>query len=1224
MISTAGKKALPIFLVVALAVAVFFFAVPTGERAEASGTATLTITYDGQEYVYTDEGGNGGRNISLQKIIEASEERFSQTVFIFKSLTVREPLTVKNNSLMQGKLDFKLKESKVNYYALTVRSNAELIIQGLELNSDVGAIRVEYNAYLEIRSATVCVMDCERTCSAIESRGSSYITGGSIEYSAYNDAFGYGVSVNDGEFIVSPERDTPVKIAGNSGLCIAAGRAEINGGEYAANGALGGNSSAGYSLDIQDGEITVNDGQFPQPIYDRAVIGAKINVNGGNVSSVRLTPNQNKKIYFAKLEVVAGLRCELDIGFNSGTAVVNGKSGSNGYRVVGFNVDGERADEASLNLPTDVATTIAPIESNIYALSLLCDGAEYKRQDFTYGEIVKLDTLPSPEKKGYTLKNWAETSGDFIIYEDMSLNAVTVLSDTDITIKDTEFTYNGTEHTVEPILRHEVSAEIYGYWERYQNNGFIKVSDEKELKITYVKDSGRYRFTAVATYNSDRSVTQKEAVITVKKGVYEDITHHSFEGTYDPGKRLNRYGLEENFRWKNGAEVPTASKKYYTAYYNADSENYLDFEVQIKIDLKKAVVTASPHGDLSGVYEKKRLKEYKLNDNFRWENPEEIPVVKKKAYRALFNPDLENYEDVPVTILLSLIPGNYDESKRLEDMKITYKPNYNLSDYARDFALKNPNYTLEYSADVRLNAGERSLNCVYNDDKDNYNDYKFSIKLTIDKADVLLSDVPKLAPIEGVYGGLPLSAYPIPCEGFSWLNPEKTVPTVPVKEYDAIYNPDRQNYNDLNIKLTLNLEKGSYRLDDVTMPVLNEVVYDKDRTLKEVSLPQNWAWQEPSVIPTVTVGEYKASFLGDPENYLPLTVFLPLKVNKADIENAVLPDKTVTYDGKEHSLIIESLSYPLELVGYENNAKTDAGKYEVTAKLRQMDVENYKLHPSTVRGMLTILKAPSVIIAPIRYDIIEGSELVIDGAVENDEQNLIIPEFTETAVGVYTVILTTAESGNYKAGELAVTVSINKGESYVGNIKYPDGYDGSFLYGILLNSDSGVPNGAEITFRAFDRENLIGMEISVTLNGEKFEGKFTAKVLMTDKMLAAKALILFDGDGNQIPFTVENGVYLVFSTDGDDIFYLSAEYDEKGLKLYWIPIGIAIGLILIGLVIVILWKKGILPKNKKRSEKKTAEASNLPEADVENEGNNIADTEVSEVSKEATSTQESD
>ncbi len=1192
---------------------------PSCGVASAATFGTVSISQNGNNYVCSSDDETLYSDTSLQNVIDYAEAAFSQTTFIFNSLGASEPIIFKKNSLLQGTLYFALYSDD---YALTVASNATLIIQGLVLSSTRGAIRVNYNGNLEIRSADIITDLCDETCSTVDVRGNALISGGTISYRATNSDFGYGVSVNDGgNLSITPDTETPVKIEGHSALCMSAGVAEINGGEFKANGT--GDSSAGYSIDAQNGNLTINGGTFLSPIYSRAVPSAKININGGS-GSIRVTPRQNKKLNIGSLEIFAGLYCELNIDFTQSSVSVYGKKSTNGFRAVGFTVGGTTFNTPTLTAQTDQETAIVPIEDNHYNVYLSCDGEVYKTLSYTYNTTVKLESLPYPNKTGYTVSGWEESATDIIIRDNVTLSAITVLCAPAVDVSDKVLTYNGEEQTITPILSHDLPVSYTFSWEKYIDGNWVQYSDEKDLTVTAVVDSGRYRFTAVATYDGKKSTAQTEIVVTINKGTYTNITHPALSGVYDPDIRLSGYTLQPHFSWAVITTIPTVPQKQYPAVYNADPQNYNDCELLITVDLEKAAaVSAPPHDSLSGVYEKKMLKDYPLNDGFRWQSPETIPVVKITSYAALYNPDVDNYEDAVRHIILRLKKGDYDKSVILDDMSITYRPNYYLSDFGNDFAATHEYYTLKLTEDKKLNAGRTDLDCIYNDDSDNYNDYPFKFALIVKKADISAADVPKIPSFTGIYSGLPLSSYILSGNLF-WRNPDD-IPTVDIKVYDAFYNPDRENYNDYPITVSLILQKGSYGDDEIKIPTLEAITYQHDRKLIDIPLPTGWRWMNPNVVPTVAVNSYPAEYCSDTINYLPFVANIALTVNKANIKPALLQDKTVTYDGKVHSLEFESLPYPLELIGFDNNGKVDSGKYEITARLLQKDTDNYNLHPTTVRGTLLILKAPSIITAPSRYYVLQGNTVTITGTVENSEQNLVIPPFNETAVGVHHITLTTAESRNYLAGSLTVTISINKSEMYIGNIKYPSSYDGSYLYGILVNTDCGVPNDAEIIFRPFPCEDYYcGIEISVKVGGTLYSGNFVAKIRMTDDMLSASNLKLFYEDGTEKAFTVENGVYLVFETDGNDIFYLQAEFN-KTFAWYWIPIGIAIGLIVIGAVLVVLYKKGIIKlpiKARSENSEATTEPSESAAENKEAEENSNKesatsnDDEVAEIQNE--------
>ncbi len=64
---------------------------------------------------------------------------------------------------------------------------------------------------------------------------------------------------------------------------------------------------------------------------------------------------------------------------------------------------------------------------------------------------------------------------------------------------------------------------------------------------------------------------------------------------------------------------------------------------------------------LSGVYdENKTLLDYPLPENFRWENPTKTPVCNLSLYSAIYNADVDNYEDISLYVTLTLSKKTVD------------------------------------------------------------------------------------------------------------------------------------------------------------------------------------------------------------------------------------------------------------------------------------------------------------------------------------------------------------------------------------------------------------------------------------------------------------------------------------------------------------------------------------------------------------------------------------
>lgn len=102
------------------------------------------------------------------------------------------------------------------------------------------------------------------------------------------------------------------------------------------------------------------------------------------------------------------------------------------------------------------------------------------------------------------------------------------------------------------------------------------------------KDAGTYTVTVA---DDNYILTNNEKTIVINKARYTAAPALSLSGTYDPNKTLGNYALAEGFAWSDASEVPVCTTKEYAAIYNADSDNYEDFETKVTLVLQKATVT---------------------------------------------------------------------------------------------------------------------------------------------------------------------------------------------------------------------------------------------------------------------------------------------------------------------------------------------------------------------------------------------------------------------------------------------------------------------------------------------------------------------------------------------------------------------------------------------------------------------------------------------------------
>lgn len=103
------------------------------------------------------------------------------------------------------------------------------------------------------------------------------------------------------------------------------------------------------------------------------------------------------------------------------------------------------------------------------------------------------------------------------------------------------------------------------------------------------KNAGTYTFTATDE-SGNYTLTNAVLNVVIAKATYSGIVHDPLSGVYNPAKTLKDYALQSGFRWANESEKPVCTKPEYAAIYNADSDNYENFELNIAIDLQKATV----------------------------------------------------------------------------------------------------------------------------------------------------------------------------------------------------------------------------------------------------------------------------------------------------------------------------------------------------------------------------------------------------------------------------------------------------------------------------------------------------------------------------------------------------------------------------------------------------------------------------------------------------------
>lgn len=399
------------------------------------------------------------------------------------------------------------------------------------------------------------------------------------------------------------------------------------------------------------------------------------------------------------------------------------------------------------------------------------------------------------------------------------------------------------------------------------------------------RNAGEYVFLA-KNEDENYSVSGLSKRIIINKANYQNITHNALIGTYNPDLTLESYILSTGYRWADESILPTVKQTEYKALYNADSENYNDFELYVKLTLSKADYKNITHKPLSGVYnEGKTLASYALLTGFVWNDKAIVPTVDKTEYQATYNLDKDNYNDFALTIELNLEKGNYSGITH-KAFSGQYSPSENLSRFSLD-----KNYSWKDESIIPT-VNVTKYKAVYNRDNINYNDYTLDITVVLSKAVYKASEVPAHLSLGGTYDpNGKLSDYELN-DGFRWKNPNLQ-PCVTTTSYEALYNLDTVNYEDFALTITLLLAKSNY--SHITHKVLSGT-YNPKKFLSSYTLDLGFSWVDRNIIPTVDVTSYKAIFNGDPDNFNDFELWVTLNLKKANYTSVTHTPLVGEYD----------------------------------------------------------------------------------------------------------------------------------------------------------------------------------------------------------------------------------------------------------------------------------------------------------------------------------------
>lgn len=235
-----------------------------------------------------------------------------------------------------------------------------------------------------------------------------------------------------------------------------------------------------------------------------------------------------------------------------------------------------------------------------------------------------------------------DTYAEHVGYVTLTINKKAV----EIKVNDVTITYGDT-----PVFSYTVSGLVEGETlsgkEVYSGAGTD--AGDYEISVSGITASDNYNVSFVPGKLTINKKTAEVKWNIAESYVYSPAGQTLPTATYD-GKTANLIFT------KDGKACEFKNAGTYTVTI-ADDNNYdlTGSETTKTIVISKARYTAAPALSLSGTYAPdKTLGKYALSKDFTWVNPDEVPVCTKTEYAAKYNKDPENYNDLDVTVMLTL------------------------------------------------------------------------------------------------------------------------------------------------------------------------------------------------------------------------------------------------------------------------------------------------------------------------------------------------------------------------------------------------------------------------------------------------------------------------------------------------------------------------------------------------------------------------------------------
>lgn len=722
-----------------------------------------------------------------------------------------------------------------------------------------------------------------------------------------------------------------------------------------------------------------------------------------------------------------------------------------------------------------------------FKLNFVVDNEIYATIDTSGDEVIALPENPTKEnhffdgwfwdkdvwEKPFTTNSLldAPLSSDMSVYAKFSLNTIN-----GVTFEDIETTYDGTEKTIAVSNLPNGASVVYDKANTYTNAGEYTVTatisqeNQEDLQLT-----------AVLTIN--KATYDMSGVVFTDKIVIYNSESHSITATNLPDGVTAQY---------TGNNQTYAGEYTVTATFTGDSANY---EL---IPNKTATLTILDSAFEGLSFESKTFTYDGTEKKIEVVGaPSDATITYNKAntyinageYTITATIKKANYVDVSLTATLTINKATYDMSQVVfADKTVTYNGNV----YSIEAQNVPSGLSVSYTGNNKTDVDTYTVTAIFTDTTGNYNNPEnMTAKLVVNKATIT---------------GITLTDKTFTYDAKTHsLAIDGTLPTCVNVTYE---NNDKVNANTYTVTVSFEDTSGNYIVPNnmsakliINKATVSGITFeDKTFTYNGTKRNLEISGTLPNEVTVNYVNNGKvnantyyvtATFSCETDNYImpeDMTAKLTIKKAVYDMSNVTFKNKTVTYDGKTHSLAVSDNLPNGVSVSYTNNDKINADQYVVTATFTGDSINYYAI--DDMQAMLTINKATydmsgvSFVGGRFTYD---GTQKFIYVAGELPEG--VTVNYTNNGkinANTYTVTATfTGDTNNYnKLPDWTASLIINKATYDMSGISFKNQtftYDATEKNALITGT---LPNGVEVSYVGNGKTDVGAYTVTAKFNGD--------------------------------------------------------------------------------------------------------------------------------------------